>query len=102
MAKSEKIYSIVWRPKAEEDLEKIIDHIAKDSPANAVIFGAELRKKTLPLAKFPRMGRAGRPGLPIWLHELVAHRNYIIFYRVLDKTQTVEILRVKHAAQQIP
>jgi toxin ParE1/3/4 len=28
--------------------------------------------------------------------------NYIVFYRVLAEARTVEILRVKHAAQQTP
>ncbi|MBW8066420.1 MAG: type II toxin-antitoxin system RelE/ParE family toxin, partial [Ferrovum sp.] len=37
-----------------------------------------------------------------WLRELVVHPNYIVFYRVQAATRTVEILRVKHAAQQTP
>jgi toxin ParE1/3/4 len=40
--------------------------------------------------------------LPDWLRELVVHPNYIVFYRVLAEARTVEILRVKHAAQQAP
>lgn len=102
MAKSRKPYSVTWRPIAEADLENIIDYIAQDSPANAKKFGKELRDKTRQLAEFPGTGRSGRPGLPDWLRELVAHKNYIIFYRVLDESRTVEILRVKHAAQQMP
>jgi len=102
MAKSRKPYSNIWRPIAEADLDNIIDYIAQDSPANAKKFGKELRDKTKQLAEFPCTGRSGRPSLPDWLRELVAHKNYIIFYRVLDESRTVEILRVKHAAQQMP
>ena len=102
MAKSRKPYSVTWRPIAEADLDNIIDYIAQDSPANAKKFGKELRDKTKQLAEFPCTGRSGRPSLPAWLRELVAHKNYIIFYRVLDESRTVEILRVKHAAQQMP
>ncbi len=102
MAKSRKPYSVTWRPIAEADLDNIIDYIAQDSPANAKKFGKELRDKTKQLAEFPCTGRSGRPSLPDWLRELVAHKNYIIFYRVLDESRTVEILRVKHAAQQMP
>ncbi len=102
MAKSRKPYSNIWRPIAEADLDNIIDYIAQDSPANAKKFGKELRDKTKQLAEFPCTGRSGRPGLPDWLRELVAHKNYIIFYRVLDESRTVEVLRVKHAAQQMP
>lgn len=96
------MYRVNWRPKAREDLREIVRYIGKGSPATAKKFGKELRDKTKPLAEFPNMGRTGRPGLPDWLRELVAHKNYIIFYRVLDDSRTVEILRVKHAAQQTP
>ena len=95
-------YRIVWRPMAEADLDNIIDHIAQDNPTRAEEFGQELRTKTLPLAQHPKLGRTGRPGLPAFVRELVVHRNYIVYYRVLTRTRTVEILRVKHAAQQTP
>ena len=87
---------------AEADLDNIIDYIAQDNPTRAEEFGQELRDKTLPLAQHPKMGRTGRPGLPAFVRELIAHPNYIVFYRVLDEARTVEILRVKHAAQQTP
>lgn len=95
-------YRIEWRPLAEADLTGIIDYIAEDNPARVLEFGEELRSKTLPLAEHARLGRAGRPGLPSSLRELVVHRNHIVYYRVLEKARTVEILRVKHGAQQAP
>ncbi|MDY7577392.1 type II toxin-antitoxin system RelE/ParE family toxin [Herbaspirillum sp. RTI4] len=100
MAKTNSPYRIVWRPIAESDLDDIIDYIAQDNPFRAGTFGQELRDKTLSLAQHPELGRAGRPGLPAFLRELVVHRNYIVFYRVLAKIHTVEILRVRHVAQQ--
>lgn len=87
---------------AETDLDKIIDYIAQDNPSRAVSFGLELSDVTLLLSQNPKLGRAGRPGLPEFLRELVVHPNYIVFYRVLTKARTVEILRVKHAAQKMP
>lgn len=87
---------------AREDLRAIVDNIGKDNPTRAKLFGQELRDKTKPLAQHPGLGRKGRPGLPDWLRELVVHPNYIVFYRVLAEARTVEILRVKHAAQQVP
>lgn len=95
-------YCIVWRPIAEADLGNIVDYIAEDNPIRAEEFGQELRAKVLPLAQHPKLGRTGRPGLPAYLRELVVHRSYIIFYRVLDGSRAVEILRVKHVAQQTP
>lgn len=97
-----KPYRIEWRPMAREDLRGIVRYIGKDNPTRAKSFGKELRDKTKPLAQHPELGRRGRPGLPEWLRELVVHPNYIVFYRVLAEARTIEILRVKHAAQQVP
>ena len=102
MTQAKTPYRIVWRPIAEADLDSVIDYIAQDNPTKAEAFGQELREKTLPLARHPKLGRTGRPALPAFLRELVAHRNYIVFYRMLDEARTVEILRVKHTAQQTP
>lgn len=95
-------YHIVWRPMAEADLDHIVDYIAQDNPTRAEEFGQELRDKTRPLAQHPKLGRSGRPGLPAFVRELVVHPNYIVFYRVLVEAGTVEIVRVKHAAQKMP
>lgn len=51
----------------------------------------------MPLAAHPRIGRTGRKR---GTYELVAHESDIVICRVLAKE--VEILRVKHTAQQSP
>ncbi len=102
MAKAKPPYRIEWRPKAREDLAAIVRYIGKDNPTRARNFVQELHEKTLTLEQYPELGRNGRPGLPDDVREIVAHRHYIVFYRVLDEVSTVEILRVKHAAQQTP
>ena len=103
MAKATLSCRIVWRPMAEADLEDIVDHIAQDNPIRARAFGQELRDKTSSLlAAHPKLGRSGRPGLPAFVRELVAHRHYIMLYRVLADAHTVEILRVKHTARRTP
>ncbi len=92
-------YRVEWRPMACEDLRGIVRTIGKDNPARAKSFGRELRAKVKPLVRHPELGRPGRvPGI----RELVAHPNTIVFYRVLDEARTVQVLRVKHAAQQMP
>jgi addiction module RelE/StbE family toxin len=100
MAKEKHPYRIEWRPKAREDLRAIVRYIGKNNPTRARSFGQELRNKTEPLAQHSGLGRTGRPGMVAEVRELIAHPNYIIFYRVLDEARIVEILRVKHAAQQ--
>ena len=87
---------------AREDLHAIVRYVAKDNPARAKSFGKDLRNKTKALVQQPKPGRAGRPGLPEYVRELVVHPNYIVFYRVLAEAGIVQILRMKHAAQQIP
>lgn len=95
-------YSIVWRAKAIEDLRSIVRYVAQDSPTRARAFGKRLRDKVEPLARHPRLGHEGRPGLPVGIRELVLHPHYIAFYRVLDEPRIVEIVRVKHTSQQTP
>jgi toxin ParE1/3/4 len=92
-------FRIEWRPLAIEDLRAIVSYIGKSNPRRAQSFGKELHDKTAPLAQHAELGRPGRlPGI----RELIAHPNYIIFYRVLSEARTVQILRVKHAAQKFP
>lgn len=95
-------WRIEWRPLAGEDLRAIVRYIGKDKPGRAKSFGKELPDKVALLAQHPQLGRAGRPGVPEWLRELVVHPNYIVFYRARPDTHTIEILRVKHVAQQLP
>jgi addiction module RelE/StbE family toxin len=99
---TDNIFSIEWRPMALEDLRGIIRYIGKDSPTRAKTFGQALRNKTKLLSQYPELGRKGRPGLPEWLRELVVNEHYIVFYRVLNEAHKIEILRVKHSAQQTP
>ena len=61
----------------------------------------ELREKASALAEHPLLARTGRLGLPAWLRELVVHLHYIVFYRVLEESSIVEVLRVRHAAQLV-
>ncbi len=95
-------YKIEWRPEAVSDLRGIVAFIAKDNKARAKSFGEELKAKLSPLTNQPGMGRPGRPGLPAGTRELVAHPNYIFFFRVDEARKVVEILALKHASQQVP
>ncbi|MES2017882.1 MAG: type II toxin-antitoxin system RelE/ParE family toxin [Pseudomonadota bacterium] len=91
------MHVIHWKKQAINDLIKIGQHIAKDSPVNAEKMLSLIESKVLPLAVHPLIGRAGRKR---GTFELVAHENYLVIYRVLAKT--IEVLRVKHTAQQWP
>jgi toxin ParE1/3/4 len=91
------MHLIHWKKQAIDDLIKIAQHIAKDSPTNAQNMISLIEAKVSPLANHPRIGHAGRKR---GTYELVAHESHVVIYRVLARK--VEILRVKHTAQQWP
>ena len=72
-------------------------YIAKDSPAAAGKMITLIEGTVTPLSEHPRLGRVGRKR---GTYELVAHESYLVIYRVLVKK--IEVLRVKHTAQQWP
>jgi plasmid stabilization system protein ParE len=86
-----------WKRPAVNDLVRIGKHIAADSAVNADKLLRRIQAKAEQLATYPAMGRSGLvPGT----RELVVHRHYFIVYRTT--VSAVEILRVKHTAQQWP
>jgi len=91
------VHVIHWKKHAINDLIKIGQHIAQDSPVSAGKMIDLIEGKVTPLASHPHIGRTGRKR---GTYELVAHENYVVIYRVL--TKKIEILRVKHTAQQWP
>ena len=91
------MHAIHWKRQAVNDLIRIGRHIALDSQGSAEKMIDLIADKVAPLAAHPNMGRTGRKR---GTRELVVHENYLVIYRVL--TAQVEILRVKHSAQQWP
>jgi toxin ParE1/3/4 len=86
-----------WKPAAIADRKRIIAYIAQDKPRAAIELGDLLMEKAGQLDLYPLLGHAGRV---TGTRELTVHPNYILIYRLID--DTVEVLRVKHAAQQWP
>jgi toxin ParE1/3/4 len=91
------VHRIEWKKQAYNDLLAIAEYIAQDSPDSADKLVDDIEAKVERLREHPTLYRAGRKR---GTRELVAHENYLVIYRV--KEETVEILRVKHAAQQWP
>ncbi len=89
---------IDWRPKAERDLDAIIDYIAADNPRAAVEQGEEVYEQVTDLKNFPERGRRGRVQ---GTFELVIIRTpYIAAYRI--KGNKIQILRILHSSQPWP
>jgi addiction module RelE/StbE family toxin len=89
--------AVKWTKTALVNLDLIAEYIAKDNPARAHSFVLEIQQKTKIIEEFSGVGRAGRVA---GTRELIAHKNYILAYRV--KGEDVEIIRVHHAAQKYP
>ena len=84
-----------WKQQARADLLSIIDYISDDNPNAAQALNDIIEGKTSELPNRPQMYRAGRvPGT----REMVVHPNYIVVYS--ENPNSIEILRVLHAAQQ--
>lgn len=86
---------VVITGEAETDLERIADHIAKDSPLRALSFVMELRERCERLIEAPK----GFPLVPRYQHTGVrrrVHGAYLIFYRVGPKT--IEVIHILHGA----
>ena len=87
--------TIEWKKQARADLFKIVDFISDDNPDAAQELKNDIEAKVEKLREFPALYKPGRKR---GTRELIAHKNYIVIYRVT--TEQVEVLRVKHSAQQ--
>ena len=75
---------------AIQDMEQILDYLAKNNLKTGEKFLEEFSKKCRYLTQFPLMGRSYREIRP-YLRGLLM-KNYIIFYRLTE--QGLEIMRV--------
>ena len=84
-------YDVVWATSAETDLNKIIDFIAIDNPANALKILKRIRDKSSELQCCPERGRIVPELLAqniIHYRELLVH-PWRIIYRIKNSLVTV-------------
>lgn len=91
------VLDLAWKKQARVDLLNIVTYIARDNPDAAEKLANEIEDKAAQLRIYPKSFRLGRKR---GTRELVAHSNYLVIYRI--QNETIEILRVKHVAQQMP
>jgi toxin ParE1/3/4 len=90
---------IVWLARAVADRDTIVAYIARDSPRAALDQGDRIQAGVDRLADNPQAGRRGRHAGT--REKVVPRTPYIVVYR-LSTSDTVEVLRVLHGAQQWP
>jgi len=89
---------IEWLASAQDDLAAIIEFIANDNPMAALRLRIRLEESVLPVSEHPYLFR--RSLRLAGLREIVAHPNYVVFYRVMP--ERIEVVNVAHTRQQFP
>ena len=86
---------IVWSAQAEQDLESVVEFIARDNLNAALEIDALLQNSAERLSSFPCQGKPGRvPGT----RELVAHEHYILVYVI--SAEVIQIAAALHFSRQ--
>lgn len=84
---------VVWHPVAEAELREIVAGIWQESPRAAQRMHELLLDSVRFIGKWPML--FPRSQRIKGTHEIVAHRNYLVFYRVTRKS--VQVVAVRHA-----
>lgn len=89
---------VFWLESADDDLAVITEYIGLHDIAAAERLWHRLRSCVLPLSEHPYLYAISErvPGL----REIVAHPNYLVFYRVTSTC--IEVVSVVHARQEYP
>jgi toxin ParE1/3/4 len=89
-------HKLIYRPRAQEDLEAIYRLIAQDSPARAFDFIERIQRRCDLLRDSPEQGRA-RPDLIPSLRVIPYGRSVVIAYHFAG--DTIEVLRIFYGGQ---
>ncbi|MDR2239867.1 MAG: type II toxin-antitoxin system RelE/ParE family toxin [Zoogloeaceae bacterium] len=89
---------VFWLETADANLAEITEYIGQHDVDAAERMWHLLRNSVLPLSEHPYLYRTSErvPGL----REIVAHPNYIVFYRVAETR--IEVVNVVHARREFP
>lgn len=94
-------YKLIWSPVSRDDLHDIVRFISRNSPQRAQSFAYRLIAQTDVLQEQPEIGRSVPEHHNPLIRELIC-RPYRIVYRVDHERQSVEIVRIWHAARGTP
>jgi len=89
---------IIWRASARSDLAEIIHYVADANPAAARRLRKLLMESVLPVSEHPYLYRQSEHSPN--LREIVAHPNYIVYYRVT--ASSIEVMNVIHTRREFP
>src|SRR5207245_9484689 len=87
-----------WSPTARLDLRDLLTYIAEDNPGAARSFARTLFQAVEQLPQFPESGRIVPEFNEPAVREVI-RRPCRIVYRIKQREQTIEIVRVCHASR---
>jgi toxin ParE1/3/4 len=90
------MYVVMILEEAHEDLRNIVAYIASENPDAAETLGCKLLDQAMSLESLPYRG--SRVKKRRGLLKLI-YGNFLIYYRIKEQKQVVEIIAFKHGAQ---
>jgi toxin ParE1/3/4 len=94
-------FKLIWSDGALADVDRLCAYIAKQNATAAYDVARGIFAHVKILSSFPLIGPTYPRGARGPLREIV-FRNYRIFYDVDEEVRRVDILHVRHAAQDEP
>ena len=92
---------VIWSDEAIADLGTIVTYIAQDNRPAAETLGRLIFERTRMIAEFPQAGRMVPEERNPNVREIIVE-PYRIIYELNANGQTVDVLRVWHAARGTP
>lgn len=90
--------NVVYAPEADDDLEAIVDYIARDKPMAARDFLMKIRETCETLANQPGAGEE-RKGFGVVGCRSFSVGQYVVFFRPIDGG--IEVSRVIHGSRDM-
>lgn len=90
--------SVIYAPEADDDLESIVDYIARDKPLAARAWLAQIRTTCETLATQPGIGEE-RIGFGVPGCRSFSVNQYVVFFRAIEGG--IEVSRVIHGSRDV-
>ena len=93
------MFKLLYANEVGRDLQAIYDYIAQDSPERASQYIGKIENSVLRLRDFPNIGHnSSYDELKALGVRILPFDDYLIFYIVKEKDETVYIVRVLHGS----
>lgn len=94
-------YKLEWSLRARADLQEIVSLIAAERPSAIAGWGEDLFRHVEILSSFPMIGPV-IPEVSVRPTRRIVFGDYLIFYRVQQEPNVVELLTIWHGARGLP